>query len=216
MSESVGPDATRDAYDRAADLYAASIRGTEPEQAVELAALEFALSLLPAGADVLDAGCGAGRLLPWLAARGVRPHGVDLAPGMVARARHDHPGFDVREGSLLALPYDDGRFAAVVAWYSTIHLVDADLPRALAEAHRVLAPGGVVLVAFQAGAGSREVGQPFRAAGVDVVLHRHHRTLEQVAAVAEASGFTTMLRLERAPVAHERERQAVLVGRRDG
>lgn len=208
-------DATRDAYDRAADLYAASIRGVEPEQAVELAALEFALSLLPPDADVLDAGCGAGRLLPWLAARGVRPRGVDLAPGMVARARRDHPGFDVREGSLLALPYDDAAFAGLVAWYSTIHLTDADLPRALAEAHRVLTPGGVMLLAFQAGEGSREVGQAFRDAGVDVVLHRHHRTLEQMTELAVAAGFETVLRLERAPVAHEREPQAVLVGRRE-
>ena len=46
--------------------------------------VEHFVSLLPGERRVLDAGCGAGRMMPVLAAHGCRVEGVDLSPEMVA------------------------------------------------------------------------------------------------------------------------------------
>ncbi|MBI4942223.1 MAG: class I SAM-dependent methyltransferase [Actinobacteria bacterium] len=205
-------------YDAAADLYADMFPSTGPEQAVDLAMVAHFCSLLSAdrtdGPDVLDAGCGAGRMLPVLAAAGCRPVGADLSAEMVRRARQDHPGFDTRVGSLTALPYPDGSFDGVLSWYSTIHTPDERLGAALGEIRRVLRPGGFVLVAFQAGEGSRDVAQGMRRLGLDVVLVRHHRTPDRMADALRDNGFEEVARLVRAPVPPESDDQAVLVARR--
>jgi ubiquinone/menaquinone biosynthesis C-methylase UbiE len=139
--------------------------------------------------------------------------GVDLSAEMVRRARQDHPGFETRVGSLTALPYPDGSFDGVLSWYSTIHTPDERLGAVLTEVRRVLRPGGHVLVAFQAGEGTRDVGQGMRRLGLDVVLLRHHRTPDRVSQALRDNGFEEVARLVRAPVPPEADAQAVLVAR---
>ena len=62
--------ATRSAYDVVADAYADHFRSTEPEQPIDLAMIDHFAGLLPQPRRVLDAGCGAARLMPYLAALG--------------------------------------------------------------------------------------------------------------------------------------------------
>ena len=92
---------------------------------------------------VLDVGCGAGFLSNDLALRGRDVTGIDVAADALAVARaHDASG-RVRyiEGNALALPFEDGSFEAVCAMDLLEHL---DSPaRAIAEASRVLVPGGL-------------------------------------------------------------------------
>lgn len=107
------------------------------------------------GWRVLDAGCGGGSFLPWLA-EAVGPDGwlaaVDLAPeNVAAAARRALPVTfrrppDIRHGDLLALPYPDDTFDAVWCANTTQYLDDAELRRALAEMRRVVRPGGLVAV----------------------------------------------------------------------
>ncbi|WP_040160745.1 class I SAM-dependent methyltransferase [Nigerium massiliense] len=208
-------DAVRDAYDAVADTYADFFAGVVPESPVDLALIAHFCALLPAPRDVLDAGCGPGRMLPLLASRGCRVRGLDLSPQFVRRARADHPGFDVTVGSLTALPYPDASFDGVFAWYSTIHSPDADVRAFLAEARRTLRPGGHVLLGFQSGDGTvRDVGQAFRDRGHDVVLLRHHRPVDAVVALAEEADLEVVLRFERAPLVSEADPQAAVVARR--
>ncbi|KUG59270.1 ubiquinone biosynthesis protein [Serinicoccus chungangensis] len=205
---------TRAAYDAVADLYADTFTATEPEQPPELAMIDHFVALLGDGPRVLDAGCGAGRMLPRLAARGCRPCGVDLSPEMVRRARADHPAYPSTTGSLADLDVADETFDGVFSWYSTIHTPDDHLDAVLAELARVLRPGGHLLLAFQVGEGARDIGAVFAAHGHRVSLTRYHRGAQDVATRLEGLGMPVVARLERGPLGSEQDPQAVVIARR--
>ncbi len=209
-------DEVRLAYDTIAADYAATFPGTEPEHALELAMVDdFAARLHAAGGThVLDAGCGTGRMSRHLVDRGCSVVGLDLSPGMLEQARRAGPDLEVHEGSLLDLPFADGGFDGVLLWYSVIHLTDAELPAALAEAARVLRPGGLVLVASQKGAGSFDVGAVLRDRGHDVSLLRYHRGPRDLMEALAAAGFERRARMIREPVGREQHGQVVVLARR--
>src|SRR5689334_2849932 len=110
------------------------------------------LALLAAqpGERVLDVGSGPGFLVASLAdavGPGGSVHGVDPSAPMNALARElvgTRPWARIDDGDALDLPYPDGVFDAAVS--TQVYEYVADLPRALAELHRVLRPGGRALV----------------------------------------------------------------------
>jgi SAM-dependent methyltransferase len=107
------------------------------------------------GWRVLDAACGSGSFLPWLAEL-VGPHGqlaaLDLAPDNVALVERRVAAWglpcpvEARAGTVLDLPYADDTFDAVWFANTTQYLTDAELATALAELRRVVRPGGLVAV----------------------------------------------------------------------
>lgn len=99
------------------------------------------------GATVVDVGCGSGRAVGELAARGARAIGVDLDPAMVEVAAERWPGSEFHVADATALPLDDGS----VTGYRTdkvLHVL-AEPEQAVAEARRVLAPGGRAVLVGQ-------------------------------------------------------------------
>ncbi len=92
------------------------------------------------GTRFLDVCCGPGYLAAEAARRGAQAEGVDFAAAMVEEARRRFPGVGFASGDAEALDFADGRFDAVACAFGLLHLADPD--RALAEAHRVLAPRG--------------------------------------------------------------------------
>ena len=204
----------RHAYDTVAEDYAARLPDTRAEAPLDLAMVDaFAEAVTSGGGDarVLDAGCGAGRMSRYLADRGCRVEGIDLSPGMVAMAGRDHPDLAFSVGSLTGLPYAADAFAGVMLWYSIIHTPPAGQARIFAEASRVLAPGGHLLVGFQAGAGVRDVAPNYRRFGHEIELERHLYTADQVAERIEAAGLREVSRLVRRAQGDERDDQAVLL-----
>jgi SAM-dependent methyltransferase len=95
-----------------------------------------------AGSRVLDIGCGPGPLSAAAVARGCRVSGVDVSEKMLAIARAAVPDADLRSGSAEQLPFDDSAFDAVCGNFVLPHVGYPD--RALAEALRVVRPGGRV------------------------------------------------------------------------
>jgi SAM-dependent methyltransferase len=97
--------------------------------------------LLPApGRHALDLGCGEGRVARDLKARGYTVTGIDAAETMIRLAREADPGGEYLVSDAAALPFDDATFDLVVAFNSLMDI--DDMPGAVAEASRVLEPGG--------------------------------------------------------------------------
>lgn len=112
------------------------------------ARMEAVLRLLgPGPGTVLDAGMGPGRLCALLAENGWTVSGVDAAEEMVAAARTRIPDASERfvRAEIESLPFPDESFDAVTA---TGILEYADIPHALAEVSRVLAPAGRAVVSY--------------------------------------------------------------------
>jgi len=99
------------------------------------------------GLEVLEVGCGGGLICEELARRGARMVGVDPSQAALQTAREHAAQSGLAErityehGYAEALPYDSGRFPAVVCLDVLEHV--QDLGRTIAEVARVLAPGGV-------------------------------------------------------------------------
>lgn len=120
--------------------------GSDPEAQSIWALLELA-----PGAEVLDLACGHGRIANRLAAQGARVTGLDATPMFLERARADaaERGVEVDyvHGDMRSLPFAERRFDHVLSWFTSFGYFDDDANRqVLHEAHRVLRPGGKLLI----------------------------------------------------------------------
>lgn len=107
----------------------------------------------PHGLSILEAGCGFGFGLLAFAAFGARrADGIDLHAPMIETIRAYSSvlggglagAISARVGDIAAMPYPDESFGAVVANEAVSHFADVDA--FVREAHRVLTPGGALIV----------------------------------------------------------------------
>ncbi|SFG78714.1 Methyltransferase domain-containing protein [Desulfotomaculum arcticum] len=100
------------------------------------------------GMSVLDIGCGTGNYILMLARLGLRVTGLDISPGMLARARtkaeEAHLNVELIQGDAIALPFENNSFDAVLS-VSALEFMP-HLGMALQEAYRVLKPDGRLVV----------------------------------------------------------------------
>jgi SAM-dependent methyltransferase len=89
---------------------------------------------------LLDVACGAGLAVELACVRGADCAGIDASPRLVAVARDRSPDADLRVGDMQALPWGDATFDVVTSFRG----IWATTPKAVAEVHRVLVPGGRV------------------------------------------------------------------------
>lgn len=123
-------------------------------RSVERELLPWALDGVALGEEVLEFGPGFGATTRVLAARPVRLSVLELEPGYCRRLRAGlGDRVSVRQGDATRMPFADGTFTGVVCFTMLHHIPSRELQdRALHEAARVLAPGGVF-------AGSDSVGR---------------------------------------------------------
>jgi len=173
---------------------AAVLREADPEAA-------------PPGSRVLDVGCGTGAMLLALGAGGARgaglaaAAGVDLAHGMLRVAARALPAARLAGGDAEALPFRDAAFDLVAS--SSAFQWLPDLAPALAEARRVLRPGGTLALALFCGETLRELRAAWRdalPAGAPPSTHRFH---------APGTVREALLRAGLAPLRFETERRVV-------
>jgi len=134
-------------YDRKAGDYAALVRTDKPR-----GSLSQFIGLMPAGARVLDLGCGPGDAAAAMRDAGLRPDAVDASAGMVdlANRTHDigarHATFDDLDAEAV--------YAGVWASFSLLHAARADLPRHLEQIARSLVDGGHLAIGMKVGEGA--------------------------------------------------------------
>ena len=180
-----------------------------------------------AGRDVLEVGSGAGQCSRWIRTQGGRSFGIDLSLRQLQHSRRIDLGSGVAVPSVLgtatALPFADDSFDVVFSSFGALQFV-RDLDVAVAEAARVLRPGGrfafsithptrwmfpddpgeAGLVASQSYWDRTPYVEVDEESG-EVSYVEHHRTLGDWVTVLAGAGFriTTLLEPEW-PAGHDR------------
>lgn len=214
MTEAAHVTATRRSYDAVAADYERLLAGQLDAVPLDRAVIAgFAEEVERSGGPrtIGDLGCGTGRVTSHLRSIGAEAFGVDLSPGMVAVARGAHPGLRFEVGSTTALDLPDASLGGVLSWYSTVHMTEDELALSCAEFHRVLTPGGRLLIAFKVGDGCVRLRQAY---GHEVVLDVYRRSPDRVAELLAAAGLVESARLVREPDPEEKTPQGFLLARK--
>jgi ubiquinone/menaquinone biosynthesis C-methylase UbiE len=198
----IGFSGTRDPYARITELDDATvaalaerfdIRAADPRQH-ELWQDFLARAPRMSGARVLEVGCGTGIITAKIAdLPGVTETvGVDPSPGFITRARDRAPGLPFHVADGRALPFDDATFDGVVFATTLCHVPAPEL--ALAEARRVLRPGGYVLIydgdyaTTTVALGEHDPLQACAAAAIAALVHDPY-LVRRLTRLAGAAGF---------------------------
>ncbi len=159
--------------------------------------LEQSLEVIRRGDRVLEAGCGAGRLLRYFHAQGFDIEGFDFVDVAVNKLVQADPSLQVRQADIRDLPFQSGQFNVVLA-FGLYHGISEGIDKALAETRRVLAPGGLLVASFRADnlqnrindglkdRARRKAGEP---GGTE--FHKVNLTREEIQDLLAGTGFAT-------------------------
>lgn len=111
--------------------------------------IKYAVMAVKPGSEILEAGCGPGRVLRYFHARGFRISAFDFIPDVVQRLKEALPEVDLQVADVRKLPYKAASFDSVLA-FGLYHNLENGLDEAVRETLRVLRPGGVVCASFRA------------------------------------------------------------------
>jgi ubiquinone/menaquinone biosynthesis C-methylase UbiE len=143
-----------------------------------------------------DMGCGPGQVARFLHHAGANVFGLDLSPQMIEQARRVSPDLEFRTGNMLALDLPDGSLAGISAFYAIVNIPMDRMPAVFAEMFRVLAPYGLLLLAFHIG---DEVLRPPELWGQPVAMDFYHLPLGSIRALLAEAGFEIVEVVERDP-----------------
>ncbi len=153
------------------------------------------------GPEVLDDGCGSGRNLLPLAERGYKVTGLDIAENALTAARENlkEAGLEAElvEGNTHNLPFTEGQFDTVISHQSFQFNDWTGAERCMAEAARVLKPGGLFFLRVRSEARGlpeecevlEDRGITFRTQRNGDTLTYHHYSLEEINQLAEYNGL---------------------------
>lgn len=134
----------------------------------------------------------------YLQSQGLSVTGLDLSERMLELASQEYPEVDFEQGDLLRLPVEADSCGGVTAFYAIVHLSSAYMARAIDEMHRVLRPGGQLLLTFHS---QLLNGRP------DYRIF----PLQEVVQVLLDTGFAIELELQRRPLAEEDDTRKALI-----
>lgn len=190
-------------YDSVAEHYATEYLGELKRKPFDCQLLDdFAESVRDVNdsGTVCELGCGPGQVARYLKDRGVNMRGIDLSEEMVKIARRLNPDIPFETGDMSALNLADESLAALVLFYSIIHLKREEVTRAFQEMKRVLTPGGKIFLAFHGGEGELHRDEWYgEAVSIDVSLFR----ADEMSRYLEAAGFADIRIVERDPYEFE-------------
>lgn len=136
----------KDGYNAIADRYLAERR----RGSADVRLLSELIDKLPANAQVLDAGCGAGVPISQILSERYRVTGVDFSEAQIELAKKNVPGAAFLCEDMTRLDFPEDTFDAITSYYAIIHIPREEHPSLLANFYRMLKPGGLALLCLGA------------------------------------------------------------------
>lgn len=134
-------DIVRDGYDSISYAY----RGDESEAEQYLSWLSELTPRLMPGSAVLDLGCGCGVPVAQELSQNFQVTGIDISSVQIERATQLVPNADFLCADFSEVDFAPDSFAAIVAFYSVIHVPFEEQPALLAKIRTWLQPGGYLM-----------------------------------------------------------------------
>lgn len=119
--------------------------------AVEKYPGKYALAAVKASnspGPILEAGCGAGRVLLNFHTHGRAIVGIDFIPSILSRIRAANPTVPLLSADISHLPFRPRTFSTVLA-FGLFHNLETGIDNALAETRRTMQPSGVLCASFR-------------------------------------------------------------------
>jgi ubiquinone/menaquinone biosynthesis C-methylase UbiE len=136
----------REGYNTMANRYLAA----RHRDAEDVRLLSELIERLPANAEVLDAGCGAGIPISLMLSKRFKVTGVDFSEAQIELARQNVPDATFLCEDMTQLDFPDNTFDGITSYYAIIHIPREEHQALLANFHRMLKPGGLALLCLGA------------------------------------------------------------------
>jgi SAM-dependent methyltransferase len=139
--------------------------------------------------EVLELGCGAGRLLRYYHAKGTSIVGVDNVAPVVAKLQACDPQLHVVHADARTLPFETGRFATVLC-FGVYHSLENDVAASISETFRVLRPGGRLCAEFRSDSLHNRLIDSYKGFGKQTTeFHKWNYRRQDARDMLEQAGF---------------------------
>ncbi|MEI7611263.1 MAG: class I SAM-dependent methyltransferase [Betaproteobacteria bacterium] len=126
------------------------IPADSPMENLEVYPLKYAqMTVVDKAGKILEAGCGAGRILRYYHERNHDIIGIDFIAGAINKLKAIDPTLRAEVGDITQLQFADASFNYVLA-FGLYHNLEKNLDHAIKETHRVLQKNGLVCASFRA------------------------------------------------------------------
>lgn len=186
----------RENYDRVANQYARRLFDELNYKPLDRELLARFAAEVKGRGIVCDMGCGPGHVARFVRDAGANVFGLDLSARMVAEAQHLNPDIEFRTGNMLGLDLPNDSLVGITAFYAIVNIQRESLPEVFNELFRVLAPTGLLLIAFHIG---EQVLRPQELWGQPIEMEFYHLPLELIHRLLVQAGFEIADVIERDP-----------------
>lgn len=139
--------------------------------------------------EVLELGCGPGRLVRHYNAKGVKIVGVDNVAAVITKLQACDPQLHVVHADACSLPFETGRFTTVLC-FGVFHSLEHDVTAAISETFRVLRPGGRLCAEFRSDSLHNRVIDYYKGAGKRATeFHKWNFRRQEARAMLMQAGF---------------------------
>ncbi|MCP4538639.1 MAG: class I SAM-dependent methyltransferase [Chloroflexi bacterium] len=178
---------TRQAYNLAAQKYHDLFHNEMNEKAYDQNLLDAFAARFGEDSVICDAGCGpSGHIGKYVFDKGIQVVGVDISDKCTELARQHNPDMRFERADIGNLPFDDGSFDGIIAYYSIIDTPKRYVGEIFAEFRRILKPGGYLLVAVKAGTTEGYIDDLL---GIKIDIYFTLFTKEEIVGYFEQAGF---------------------------
>ena len=176
-----GAKIVREGYDAIAKRYLQT-RCTDSK---DVMLVDEFISRLPKGARVLDGGCGAGVPIARRLAEDFDVVGIDFSESQIELAKKNVPDAEFMVRDMTKLDFPDDSFDGVISYYAIIHIPRQEHQGIIDSFHRILKPGGIMLLCTGAGDLKDDINEDY----LGTRMYWSHYGAEKNMQIVKKAGF---------------------------